>query len=363
VADPRIPDYARLLVDRCVDVQPEWQVLVTSSPLARPLVEEVCRAIGRRGAYALVRLSLRQAEGIIGDMNWALEAPAELLTELAPISRQEYDTADAFITIRAPENLREGAELSAERQALLRQSARPIIARFLTFDTPWVGCQFPTAAGAQAAGMSLETYADFIFGASLLDVTALRARLMRIAERFDAADTVRVLGEGTDISFSLAGRRGEIDDGTGANVPGGEVFYSPVEDSAEGVVTFAEYPAVLAGHEVDGARLVFRGGHVVEASAARDEEFLLSMLDADPGARVLGEFGIGSNPGIQDYVRNTLFDEKIEGTVHFAVGAGFPHIGGTNTSAVHWDMVKNLRTGGEIHCDGEVVQRDGVWLQ
>jgi aminopeptidase len=362
VSDPRVSDYARLLVERCVDVQAGWQVLVSASPLARPLVAEVARAIARRGAYALVRLALRQAEGVNADLNWALEAPEELLSELAPVVRHEYDAVDAFINIRAPENLRDGSELSPERQALLRQSVRPILERFLAFETRWVGCQYPTPALAQAAGMTVEAFADFLYGASLLDNDALHARLARVAQRFDGASSVRVVGAGTDLTFSLAGRRGQVDDGTGENVPGGEVFYSPIEDSAEGVVTFAEYPAVLAGHEVENVRLVFRAGRVVEASADREEEFLRSMLDADAGARVLGEFGIGANPGIRDYMRNTLFDEKIDGTVHFAVGAGFPHLGGVNTSALHWDMVKNLRGGGEIRCDGEVVQRDGEWL-
>jgi aminopeptidase len=145
-------------------------------------------------------------------------------------------------------------------------------------------------------------------------------------------------------------------------MPGGEIFYSPLEDSASGVVEFSEFPACYSGRTVDGVRLSFEGGRVVDASARSDEDFLVSTLDTDEGARVLGEFGIGCNPGITRHLKNTLFDEKMEGTVHFALGSGFAFLGGTNLSAVHWDMVKDLRNGGRIEIDGETVQEGGAWL-
>ena len=145
-------------------------------------------------------------------------------------------------------------------------------------------------------------------------------------------------------------------------MPDGEVFYSPVEDSAEGVITYAEFPAVYLGHDVVGARLVFREGRVVEASADEGEEFLKQVLATDAGASRLGELGLGCNPRITRFTRNVLFDEKIDGTVHLAVGASYTYTGGKNESAVHWDMVKDLRPGGELHVDDELVQRDGAWL-
>jgi aminopeptidase len=144
-------------------------------------------------------------------------------------------------------------------------------------------------------------------------------------------------------------------------MPGGEIFYSPVEDSAEGVISYSEYPACYLGHEVGGVRFRFEGGGIVEASASSDEEFLLGVLDTDEGSRRLGEFGIGCNPGIQRHMRNTLFDEKMYGTIHLAIGAGIPIAGGTNQSATHWDMVKDLRDGGRIELDGEAVQENGEW--
>jgi len=179
-------------------------------------------------------------------------------------------------------------------------------------------------------------------------------------ERFDPAEEVRIVGDETDLRFSIAGREGVVDDGH-LNMPGGEVFYCPVEDSTEGVVSFTEYPAVQEPTVVDGVRMRYENGRVVEASSTANEEDLLRALDRDEGARVLGEFGIGCNPGIQQHMRNTLFDEKMYGTIHLAVGAGIPIAGGMNQSATHWDMVKDLRGGGRIELDGEVVQENGEW--
>lgn len=358
MADPRIERYAALLVEGCLDVQPGWQVLVHTSPFARPLTEEVIRLIARRGAYALPRMSF---SGGPGESVWAEEAPEELLAAMAPADLHAFETADALVVIVAPENVREGSDLSPERQQLLRQSMAPVMPRMLTDDLKWVGCQYPCPALAQEAGMTLRQFEEFLYGAVLLDWDEMRRSMERIAARFDAAETVRVVGAGTDLTFSLAGRAGRVD-ALGANMPGGEVFYSPVEDSAEGVVTFSEYPTAYGGRELSGVRLRFEGGRVVEATALENEEYLNTVLDTDEGARRLGEFGIGCNPGIREHMKNTLFDEKIEGTVHFAVGAGFPFVGGTNESTVHWDMVKDLRRGGEIHCDGELVQQDGTWL-
>jgi len=351
----RIEAYARLLVERCVDVQPGWQVLVFSSPLGRPLFEEVCRCIGRRGAYALPRLLLPGLESL-----WALEAPQELLSTVAPIQRYAYEQTDCLIHVEAPENTRDGSNVSPERMALVRKARRPLFEAFASDSKPWVGCQYPTPALAQDAGMTLADFTEFLFGAVLVDWDEAEREMGRIAERFDRADRVRIVGDGTDLTFSLRGRQGKIS-AADANMPSGEVFYSPVEDSAEGVVTFSEYPACYDGHEVTSVRLVFRGGRVVESSAGSDEAFLHAALAIDEGAAVLGEFGIGCNRGIQRHTKNTLFDEKIYGTVHLAVGNGFPFIGGTNVSALHWDMVKDLRADGRIECDGELVQENGEW--
>jgi aminopeptidase len=185
--------------------------------------------------------------------------------------------------------------------------------------------------------------------------------MRRLLRHFDTAEQVRLVGNGTDLTLSLAGRTGDIDDGR-VNMPGGEFFFCPVEDSAQGVIEFGEFPAVYQGQEFVGIRLGFEGGRVVEASATKGEERLLGILDRDEGARRLGELGIGCNPGITRYMRNTLFDEKIDGTVHLALGQSYESQGGTNTSSIHWDIVKDLRSGGRIELDGELVQENGAWL-
>jgi aminopeptidase len=352
--DPRLEQYARILIHTCIGVQPGWQVLVSGSHLARPLAEELSSQLGARGAYSLLR------QGVTANNLWIMEAPEELLKIPAPIEAHALDTADALISISAPENTRESSAVPPERIGLLQSGFRPHLQRVYTNEMPWVGCNFPTPALAQDAGMSLRDYEDFLFGACLLDWEGEAQRMSRYSERFDAAEEVRIVGAETDLTLSLAGREGKVDAG-GANLPGGEFYFSPVEDSAEGTIAFIEFPAPYAGREVTGIRLRFEAGRVVEASAESQEEFLVDMLDRDEGARRLGELGIGCNPGITRFMKDTLFDEKIDGTVHLALGNGLPEIGGTNHSEIHWDIVKDLRPGGQILLDGEVVQEDGVW--
>jgi aminopeptidase len=357
LADPRVEQYARLIVDRALDVQPGWQVIVRTTPLARPLVEEVVRAIGRRGAYPILRVGFTLWPA---DLTWAAEAPEELVGQLPEVDLFSIQKMDARVTIDAPENLREGSELSPERRALRRKAVRPFFQRSMKLEIPWTGCQFPTPALAQEAGMTTQQFADFLYGAVLRDWDLEGERMRRYAERFDAADTLRIVGEETDLTIGFAGRKAIVDEGK-HNLPGGEFFFCPVEDTAEGEITFSEFPTNAGGKVVEGARLVFKGGRVVEASAIRGEQELLATLDTDEGARFIGEVGIGCNEGITKHLNNTLFDEKMAGTVHLAVGASYVFAGGTNESAVHWDIVKDLRNGGRLYCDDELVQENGAW--
>jgi aminopeptidase len=352
--DPRLEHYSRILIDTCIAVQPGWQVVVSAPPLARPLVEELSSQLGARGAYALRR------QNLTGSLHWVLEAPEELLKTPPPIEVNTLETADALISISAPENTREASAVPPERIGLVQSGFRPHLQRVYTNEMPWVGCNYPTPALAQDAGMSLRDYEDFLFGACLLDWEAERERMSRYAERFTAAEEVRIVGAETDLTLSLAGREAKVDAG-GANLPGGEFYFSPVEDSAEGTISFVEFPAPYAGREVSGIRLRFENGRAVDVSAKSQEEFLLEILDRDEGARRVGELGIGCNPGITRFMKDTLFDEKIDGTVHVALGNGLPEVGGTNHSEIHWDIVKDLRPGGQILLDGEVDQEDGVW--
>jgi aminopeptidase len=358
MGDPRIEKYARLLVETCVDVQPGWQVLVVGSPLGRPLVEEVTRQIARRGAHALVRVNF--GGSLFASRSWLREAPLELVATPASIEQHVFEQCDAIVAIEAPENTRDASAISQDRLAAIQAAYRPSLERLFQAEVPWVGCQFPTPAVAQDAGMSTDDFADFLYGACLLDWDAESERMQRYADRFDAADEVRIVGAETDVRLSIAGRSMKVDAG-GANIPGGEFFGCPLEESAEGVITFSEFPAVYAGREIPRIRLRFEGGKAVEASADANEDFLVATLDQDEGARRLGELGIGCNPGITRYMKNTLFDEKMDGTVHLALGNSIAELGGTNVSTIHWDIVKDLREGGRIELDGVVVQENGAW--
>jgi aminopeptidase len=355
--DPRIDEYARLLVERSLDVQAGWQVAVRGNHLGRPLIDAVTEQIARKGAYPILQLQFEQFGG-----PFAREAPVDVLREIAPIQRHIWETVDGVITIYSPEGAHEGADLSDERLAALEQMIAPLRRRTMALEIPWVIGEWTTQALADEAGMTFEEYEEFIFDAVLLDWDAEGERMRRIAEPFDAADEVRIEGDGTDLTLSLDGRTGSVVDGH-VSMPGGVVFYSPLEDSANGVVEFAEFPAVFYGTEVEGVRLVFENGRVVDASARVNEDFLIQTLDTDEGARGLGELGIGCNPGIQRFMKNVGFDEKIDGTIHLALGRSYTFIGGTNESSFHLDIVKDLRTTGRMSVDGRLVQENGTWLR
>ncbi len=355
--DPRIAEYARLLVERSLGVQAGWQVLIRSTPQARPLIDEVTRLIAVKGAYPLLRINFTLWPS---DDVWAAEAPEELVGEMSPIDRFASDHMDARITIEAPENTRGAAELTPERRALGKKAAAPFYARSMTNEIPWVGCQFPTNALAQEAGMSLAQFEEFFYDACLRDWDEESKAMHRLLERFDGADEVRIVGAETDLTLSLRGRRGLVDDGH-VNMPGGEFYFSPVEDSAEGTILL-DIPTDLDGAPIEGIRLTFHKGRVEEASAEQGEDVLLAALDIDEGARFLGELGIGCNTGITQPMRNILYDEKMAGTVHLAVGASYTAVGGKNVSSLHWDLIKDLRDGGRIELDGEIVQENGNWL-
>jgi aminopeptidase len=356
VRDPRVEEYARLLVERAVGVQPGWQVNIRSTPLARPLIESVIEQVGRIGAYPILNLTFESIGG-----PFAREAPLAVLRKPAPLQERIWREADAFISIWAPERTDEGADLPDERKAASQQASTPLRRRTMSMSVPWVIAVWATSALAEEAGMTSDQLEQFIFDAVLLDWDAESERMRAIADVFDDAEMVRIVGNGTDLTLSLAGRRGEIDDGH-INMPGGEVFYSPVEDSAEGTIVFDEFPAVYYGSEVSGARLVFEAGRIVDAAAREGEAFLLETLDTDDGSRRLGEFGIGCNRGIRRFMKSVAFDEKIDGTIHLAVGNSYTSNGGKNQSAIHWDIVKDLRHGGGLYADGRLVQEAGSWL-
>jgi aminopeptidase len=354
VPDSRLEAYAQLLVDRCIDPQPGWHVLVATTTEAQPLAEALSRRLAERGAYALPRIHFGGLYPL--DVAWLAAAPPEIAAGLAPLEQHVVDHVDGSIFVLAPSDPPADADITPEQRRAFRAQFSAYRARGRAAQAREVRCDFPTPYFARQAGLSPAEYEDAFYDACLRDWDEEGRRMRPVLERFDRADEVRIVGERTDLTLSLAGRTGAVDDGH-VNVPGGEVFYCPVEDSAEGVIEF-DFPS----GKVERARLVLRGGEVVEASAAAGEDVLLAALETDAGARRFGELGIGCNEGITRHLRNVLFDEKMAGTVHLALGTGFPFIGGRNASALHWDLVKDMRKGGELRCDGELVQRDGRWL-
>jgi aminopeptidase len=341
-----ISRYAELLVDYSIGVQPGWQVLVATTTEAEPLARELSRLIGERGAFALQRISFGARWPVDGD--WLCAAP-EL--GVAPVEQAVYDAVDALIVVTAP---RLGGPTPPA--ASMRRAVSALRARGRAGEIPHVRCDFPCAFFARAAELSLEEYEHLFCAACLRDWAAEGRKMEPVRDALDAASELRIEGPGTDVRLSLEGRRAEIDDGH-ANVPGGEVFCCPVEESVEGDALLDSPDG-----EVTGIRLRFRGGEVVAASAERGEAQLLEALDTDPGARRLGELGFGCNEGIPRPTRNVLFDEKIAGTIHLALGAGFPALDGRNVSDLHWDLLRDMRDGGRVTIDGRPAYENGRWL-
>ena len=320
--------YAEVLVDTCLDVQPGWEVLVFGSPEGRPLLDAIGRLLARREAFAIFQVSTSGSVGGIA-ASWLASASPDLASRPSRLLSHLFENCDAVIDVYAPENTRDIAAVDSALIRSARGAYMPAFQRIMTHGVSWVSCQFPTPALAQDAGLPTAEFADLLFGACLLDWNEQRSRMERHAELFDAAESVRITGDRTDLHLSIAGRGVKIDAG-GANMPGGEFFCSPLEDSADGEIFFAEFPCVYDGRELSGVRLRFDDGRVVDAAAESGEEFLLEILDTDAGARRIGELGVGCNPGITRYMKNILFDEKIDGTIHIALGHGFPDLGGTN---------------------------------
>jgi aminopeptidase len=349
--DQRIVAYAQLLVEHSMAVRPGDKVLIRGDLAAAPLMEEVARFVWRAGGFPHVWPSWEGLQRIRFS-----EASDEQLAAVSDIDKLLMTGFDCMAAIHAPENTRALTGIDVRKQTIAARAVQPY-SEHLVNHVRWVTCNYPSHALAHDADMPLVAYADFLFGACLIDWKQTEAAMQAVKAAFDAGTTVRIVGPDTDLTFSIAGRLGTVCAGE-KNMPDGEVFYAPVEDSAEGFITY-DFPAIYQGHEVEGVRLEFRQGQVVQASARKGEAFLLKLLDTDPGARRLGEFGIGCNFGIQRFSRDILFDEKIGGTVHLALGRSYDESGGVNDSAIHWDMIKDLRRAARLELDGRIVQENG----
>jgi aminopeptidase len=349
--------FADLLAGYCLEVEPGQEVLVRSTTLAEPLLLQCQRAILAREAWPLLRVELPGATAAFH--RHALDRHLDTYPE---VSLAEAKKAHAQLGIQAPENTRALVGIDPERLARAARARKPL--RDQTMRKRWCSTLWPTQAGAQQAGMSLVDFEAFVGRALFLDQPdpvrswgELRAFQSGLIERLAPARELRIEAPGTDVTLNVKGRTWVNSDGK-RNMPSGEVFTGPHEASANGRIRFG-VPSSPAGVDVAGVELEFRDGLVVAAAAERGNEYLQRALATDAGARRLGELGIGTNFGIDRAIGATLFDEKIGGTVHLALGRSYPETGGKNESAVHWDLICDLRSGGRLTADGEVVVQDG----
>jgi aminopeptidase len=355
--------FADLIAGYCLEVEPGQQVLVRSTALAAPLLLELQRAILERDAWCFLRVELEdEARGFY-------EHARDVHLDTTPsLAFEEAKRIDATVGIQAPYHARALAGVDPELITRAARGRRDVRERMLK--NRWCSTLWPTPAGAELAGMSLDEFGAFVRRALFLDrpgpggAVAGWRELARFQDelitRLAQAEELRIEADGTDLRLRVAGRTWVNSDGK-RNMPSGEVFTGPVETSATGRIRFS-VPSSPAGVDVDGVELEFRDGEVVAAGAERGEDYLQRALATDDGARRLGEIGIGTNYGIDRPVGAILFDEKIGGTVHVALGRSYPETGGKNVSALHWDLICDLRQGGRLTADGEVIQQDGRFV-
>ena len=342
---------AGILVRHSVKANPGEIVRISCGELARPLALEVFREVLRAGAHPLLSVGFEDAGRIFFE-----EAADRQIAHLPPTKLYEAKKIDADIVILAPGNTRSLSHIPPKRLADRRKATKPV-SEIILRRVRWVLTNFPTEALAQETDRSLPEYEKLYYRAVDQDWAAMGKMFHRAKRILEKSGQVRIMGEDTDLSFSIRGRKA-IPCAGEYNMPDGEIFTAPVEGSTEGTIRY-EFPAIYGGREVSGIRLTFRKGKVVEASADKNESILKEMLAADPGARVLGEFGIGANAGVTSFTRDILLDEKMGGTIHLAIGRSYKESGGKNDSAVHWDMIKDLRAEGELFLDGRPVLRAG----
>ena len=337
----RLRRFAEVLVGYSGGVRPGDLTVLQGSMNVEPLLEQLYAAVLRAGGHPTVRCSPELDDLLFG------EGSAAQLEWQTPGEREDIEQADVWIVVDAPSNTKALTSVDPEREALVQRARMPwrerYLERALAGELRWVLTAYPTNGAAQDAEMSLAEYENFIYDAALLDdgdpVARWRAfadELERVAELLRTKEEIRFVAEGTDLTFGVGGDRSWVPSDGHENFPDGEVFTAPLDESAEGGITFT-FPAVFSGRQ--------------------------EMVALDEGARRVGELAFGLNDAVRVFTRNILFDEKIGGTMHLALGSAYPECGGTNRSALHWDMICDLRSGGEVYADGELVYRDGRFLQ
>ncbi len=359
--------YAKVLVEYSIDVKKDdLTVIKTDSSQSAPLIKEIYKAVLKRGGNPIVRCGI---DGLTE--TFFKNASDEQLDFVDEMSKMEYETVKNFISISAPTNVKQLARIAPEKQAK-RSKATHILSETLMNrsakgEANWVIADFPTQALAQEARMSIEDYTQFIINSCYLDEEDPVQKWKEIeqiqqskADYLNKTTKIRFVGEKTDITFSTEGRKWINCCGIN-NFPDGEIFTSPVENSANGQIYF-DFPAIYRGNEVNQILLTLKDGKVIGTKVEQGEDFFLAMINQDEGARFVGEIAIGTNDRVQEITGNILFDEKIGGSIHMALGASYPETGGKNVSGLHWDLIKNMKNGGKIYADDILIYENGKFL-
>ncbi|MCL4519350.1 MAG: aminopeptidase [Thaumarchaeota archaeon] len=350
MSDPRPAEHAKIIVNHSCKVKKGDFVLIVASSEANELIREIVSQIGILGAHYIVMSN----ESSFGRA-YTLSADDETLSTLPSQMHNLVRDSDVLIQIIASSNSQEMSDVPPRKMQLVSRAQGPVTSMIQS--KRWNITLHPTRALAQDAKMSFESYTDFVYSATLRDWPKMVSEMNVLYDKLVSSRRVRIVGKETDISFSIEGRKPIVDGGE-KNLPGGEVFVSPVDSTVNGKVYF-DLPIIFNSREIRGARLSFKNGVVVESSAEEGQEFLREMLAADEGARRLGELGIGMNRGINRFTKNILFDEKMGDTIHMAVGLSFEESGGTNKSAIHIDMIKRMKEEGTIYFDDSPIYSNG----
>jgi aminopeptidase len=365
--DKRLSIYADILVRHSLKLRKNDLFVISGSFLAAPLIKEVYRCAVQIGAHPFTHIGIDGLSEIFYKYS-----SKNQLEYVSPLSKFEIKHIDASLSIISPENTRNMTNVNPKKQAMSRVANQEIFRIFLDRaakkELRWCVTQYPTQACAQDAEMSLADYEEFVFDAAHVNAKnpinywrTIHKEQEHIRRLLSTKKSLHVLAKDTDLHVSVAGRKW-INCSGRENFPDGEVFTGPVENSAEGYISYS-FPGSHGGREVNDIQLTFKKGAVVKATASKGEKFLHSMLAMDTGAKRLGEFAFGMNYGVKMYTRNTLFDEKIGGTIHLAVGSGYPETGSKNKSSLHWDMVCDLRKNGEVYADDELIYKNGRFLR
>lgn len=353
--DKRVEQLSDIIVNHSLKIKKGDYVQIIGYYSAKDLIQSLFKRILIKGAHPCVKINL---EGL--NYTYYKHASKEQLNHFPHLEYNEIKKTDVYIYILSEVNKFELANVDPKKIILRKKILDPISKHRVKF-TRWLIVAYPSHADAQHAGMSTSEYEDFVFSATNSNWLKMKKNQEKLVKLLDKTSRVQIIGKETDLTFSIKGRKAISCFGN-YNLPDGEVFTSVVENSVDGKICY-EFPCIYHGKQVDEVRLFFKNGKVVKALSRTNQKFLNHVLDTDKGARYLGEFGIGQNYGIKKYIKEILFDEKIGGTIHLALGSSYPESRGVNKSAVHWDMIKDLRKNGKIFFDDKLVFKNGKFLK